>query len=84
MAAVVANLAMHHGLADAAQFVLTGGSAGGMATISNADYVHGLLQSITPAVKSVTLTLVFRPCLDPSTKFGVSPPPHRLAHILRS
>lgn len=53
--AVLAELAASHGLLQARQVVLTGGSAGGMATINNADYVAGLLAEIAPTARFVAM-----------------------------
>lgn len=46
VAAVIAELAAEYHLADAKKFLLTGGSAGGMATIANADFVGGLVRAV--------------------------------------
>jgi len=46
--AVIAELVVKHGLGGAVQFVLTGGSAGGMATLNNADYVSELIHAVAP------------------------------------
>ena len=56
MKAVLSELHTQHGLsASTESFVLTGGSAGGMATLLNADYVRSLVQDIAPAAKYVAV-----------------------------
>ena len=56
MKAVLSELHTQHGLSAATEsFVLTGGSAGGMATLLNADYVRGLVTDIAPAAKYVAV-----------------------------
>ena len=51
MAAVISDLlAEDGGLAGTGDMVLTGGSAGGMATFLNADYVKGLVAAANPNV----------------------------------
>ena len=56
--AVVAELVAKHGLGGAVQFVLTGGSAGGMATLNNADYVAEMVRAVAP-VSVLSATAVF-------------------------
>lgn len=53
--AVLAELAEHEQLGAAEQVVLTGGSAGGMATLNNADWVGGLLRGLAPAARLVSM-----------------------------
>ena len=50
--AVLADL---EGLEDARQFLLTGGSAGGMATIANADWVMDLVREAAPKAKFLSM-----------------------------
>ena len=53
---MLSELHTQHGLSAATEsFVLTGGSAGGMATLLNADYVRGLVTDIAPAAKYVAV-----------------------------
>ena len=53
--AVVTELAVLHGMKAARSFLLTGGSAGGMATINNADYVRDLVTAEAPGVALVAM-----------------------------
>lgn len=55
VAAVVDTLATTYGLADARAFVLTGGSAGGMATINNADFLADLVRRTAPRAAFVAM-----------------------------
>ena len=53
--AVLADLLRHDGLDSATRFLLTGGSAGGMATINNADWVKGMISEIAPTAKYLAM-----------------------------
>jgi hypothetical protein len=48
---IMSDLAKRDDLASASHFLLTGGSAGGMATINNADYVASLVKSVAPSAR---------------------------------
>ena len=69
---MVAELVVKHGLGGAVQFVLTGGSAGGMATLNNADYVSELVRAVAPV--SVLSATTLR-CAKPPTPTP-APPTH--------
>eukprot|EP00658_Telonema_sp_P-2_P032363 TRINITY_DN23986_c0_g1_i2.p1 TRINITY_DN23986_c0_g1~~TRINITY_DN23986_c0_g1_i2.p1 ORF type:complete len:331 (+),score=62.52 TRINITY_DN23986_c0_g1_i2:96-1088(+) len=53
--AVLGELNANHGLGTASSVVLTGGSAGGMATLNNADYVGEMLKEMAPGVNFVAM-----------------------------
>eukprot|EP00656_Telonema_subtile_P015437 TRINITY_DN18089_c0_g1_i1.p1 TRINITY_DN18089_c0_g1~~TRINITY_DN18089_c0_g1_i1.p1 ORF type:complete len:334 (-),score=53.36 TRINITY_DN18089_c0_g1_i1:166-1167(-) len=53
--AVISELTEMHNLKAATSLLLTGGSAGGMATLNNADYVAGLLRNIAPSARFVAM-----------------------------
>ena len=53
--AVVAELAATERLAEATHFLLTGGSAGGMATLNNADWVGKLVKAAAPTARFVAM-----------------------------
>jgi len=60
------------GLAKAVSFVLTGGSAGGMATILNADFVGEIVTAASPSVRYVTM---------PDSGFFSDVMPHRMCSL---
>jgi hypothetical protein len=53
--AILEELGASHGLSSARSVVLTGGSAGGMATVNNADWVRSLLGEIAPQAEMVAM-----------------------------
>ena len=53
--AVLSELAAGHGLGAAREVVVTGGSAGGMATMNNADWAAALLRNLAPRARTVAM-----------------------------
>ena len=53
--AILNDLTHEDGLGDATRFLLTGGSAGGMATLNNADWVRGIVAAVAPGAEYLAM-----------------------------
>lgn len=70
--AVLDDLEKFEGLGNTSSFVLTGGSAGGMATLLNADFVGEFLGRVAPKANFVTM---------PDSGFFSDVMPHRMCSL---